>query len=111
MRAAAKTISISGDRKKNSILNHFGSSFQRPSRINNNGEKVSQEMNRAMVLSMICFFIFSSVSFHFGRFCSILFYYEFDSFKLGTLFRFMHHFVIKIAINGFFSIDLFPTVL
>ena len=50
MRAAAKTINISGDRKKSSILNHLGSSFQQPSRMNNNGEKVSHEMNRAMDL-------------------------------------------------------------
>ena len=108
--AAAKTISINGERKKSNILNHFGSSFQRLSRMRRSGEMVSQERNRAMVLSMICFFIFSSVSFRVGRFCSILFYYEFDSFILGTLLRFMHHFVIKIAINGFFSVDLFPTV-
>ena len=111
MRAAAMTISINGDRKKSNIVNHLGSSFQRPSRMNNNGEKMSQEMNRAMDLSMMCFFIFSSVSFHIGRFCSILFYCDSDSFITGTSIRFMRHFVIKIAINGFYSIDLFPTVL
>ena len=50
MMAAAKTISISGDRKKSIILNHLGSSFQRPSRMSSSGEMVSQEMNRAMDL-------------------------------------------------------------
>ena len=52
MMAAAKTISINGDRKKSSILNHLGSSFHWPSRMSRSGERVSHEMNKVAYLRL-----------------------------------------------------------
>ena len=64
--AAAKTTNINGERKNSNILSHFGNNFQRPSRMRNSGEKVSQESIKAMDLPKVCLsesFIFVEISF------------------------------------------------
>jgi len=62
MIATAKTISINGERKKSSMRSHFGNNFQRPSRMSNNGERVSHEINKANDLNAMCLFMISNQS-------------------------------------------------